>query len=537
MKTSINFTGSKKSVTTESASESARESFHGVNPKTRQNLSPAYQEASRNVCDSAVDDALEAFEEYRIKTPGQIAEFLNAIASELNAVSEELIARAHLETALSYPRLQGELARTVGQLNMFAQVVRSGTWMGANIDTAIRDRVPNPKPDIRRVMIPIGPILVFSASNFPLAFSVAGGDTASALAAGNTVVVKAHPGHPGTSDLAILAIRSAISKCKMPEATVSLIHATKIEMSQHLVSHPKIRAVGFTGSLVAGRAIYNVAAARPEPIPVFAEMGSLNPVLILPEVMECSGVTLAEKFVQSMTLGVGQFCTKPGVLIVQKSNALQRFMAMIAAQIRQTTPGTMLYAGLCDRFEAGIQELKKSGSVSEIARSQTPANAERGEVASVLFNVEACEFVRNKQLREEVFGPVSITVICNDLTEMTQVMNSLEGQLTATIHGTHDEIEKNRALVDLLCQKAGRVVFNSFPTGVEVCSSMVHGGPYPATTDARSTSVGAAAMDRWLRPVCYQDCPEHVLPQALRNINELKIWRTINGDLTQESIQ
>ncbi|HLZ52904.1 MAG TPA: aldehyde dehydrogenase (NADP(+)), partial [Verrucomicrobiae bacterium] len=445
-------------------------------------------------------------------------------------------ARAHLETGLPETRLTGERARTVNQLKLFAQVVREGSWVDARIDTAIPDRQPAPKPDLRRMLIPIGPVIVFGASNFPFAYSVAGGDTASALAAGNPVVVKAHERHPGTSELTAVAIRRAVVACHLPAGVFSMLHGLGKTVGLALVRHPFARAVGFTGSRAAGRALFDAAAARPDPIPVFAEMSSLNPIFILPEALREHGGKIAEGLKNSVTSGAGQFCTKPGLVFGLQGAAFEQFQQSLAQLLKTVAPTTMLHAGICDVYHQGLNRVAATGGVQLLARSETDPDTQKTHAESVLVCTDAKTFRANPELAGEVFGPFSILISAPTIAELEEIAQNLEGQLTATVHGTPGDFQKAGKLLRLLECKAGRLILNGYPTGVEVCPAMNHGGPYPATTDVRFTSVGTAAIYRFARPICYQDFSPSMLPPALRNENPPGIWRLVNGTLTRDAI-
>jgi 2,5-dioxopentanoate dehydrogenase len=525
----------KNIINGEAAATSAK-TFCAVNPATATVMMPSFHEASRGDCDRAVQAAATAYATYRRTTPESRAAFLEKIASEIEALGDDLIQRANAETGLPEARLQGERGRTTGQLRAFAALIKEGSWVDARIDRALPDRKPLPRPDVRRMLMPIGPVLVFGASNFPLAFSAAGGDTASALAGGNPVVIKAHPAHPGTSELVMQAISKAIAACGMPAGTVNLIHAIDTGISTALVQHPMIQAVGFTGSLGAGRAIYNAAAARPVPIPVYSEMGSINPVFILPGALAERGKTIAEGFVASLTMGVGQFCTNPGLVVALTSPQLDQFLADAGALVTAAAPGTMLYDGIRTRYEAGVASLAKRPGIKQIAASASPSDPKRTQAGAYLYRVSAANFLADAHLREEVFGPTSVLVECSSPAEMEQVASVIPGQLTATMHTAPADLSIAAPIADALAQRVGRLLWNGFPTGVEVCSAMVHGGPYPATTDARSTSVGTTAIERFVRPVCFQNAPQDFLPAELQNSNPRGIWRTVDGELTKNAV-
>jgi NADP-dependent aldehyde dehydrogenase len=479
--------------------------------------------------------AEQAFEEYRKQPPEKVAGFLEQIAQEIDLLGDELIQRANAETALPEARLTGERLRTVNQLKMFAQIVREGSWVEARIDRAMPDRKPIPKPDLRRKMVPIGPVVVFGASNFPFAFSVAGGDTASALAAGNPVVVKAHPAHPGTSELVARAILAAAKSSVMPEGVFSMLHGVSHDVSLRLVRHAATKAVGFTGSLNAGRALFDAAAARPEPIPVYAEMGSTNPVFILPGALKEKGGSIAEGLVQSVTLGVGQFCTNPGLVFGVADKSLESFIEKTGQVVASSLPGTMLYQGICERYHEGLERARNIAGVRIAGQSKAAGN--EGQASAVVLATDSQTFFQNLALREELFGPSTLIVSCGSAEELEKIARDLPGQLTATIHGTEDDLRAHQKLVSILEQKVGRLLFNGFPTGVEVCPSMHHGGPYPATTDPHFTSVGGAAIVRFARPICFQNFPDAMLPVELRNKNERGIWRLVDGETTKGDLK
>jgi NADP-dependent aldehyde dehydrogenase len=405
----------------------------------------------------------------------------------------------------------------------------------ARIDTALPDRQPIPRPDLRRMLVPIGPVVVFGASNFPLAFSVAGGDTASALAAGCPVIVKAHPAHPGTSELVASAIVRAITACGLPDATFSMLHGG-VELSHALVRHPLTRAVGFTGSHTAGRALFDTAAARPEPIPVFAEMSSVNPVFLLPGALRERGAQIAEGLKNSVTMGVGQFCTKPGIVFATGGPELQSFAAELAKKIEAAAPGTMLHAGICKHFQEGTDSLAKVPGVTPLATSDAEPDPARTQGGAAVFATDLENFLQRPLLHEEVFGPVALIVDVPEALALSRAASALTGQLTATVHATPEDIAAHADLFAILERKAGRLLINGFPTGVEVAPAMNHGGPYPATTDARFTSVGTAAIERFARPVCWQNFPASALPVELQNANPRGLMRLVNGKLTREAV-
>jgi 2,5-dioxopentanoate dehydrogenase len=491
-----------------------------------------FEEATGAHVDAAAEAAAGAFDAYRAIPADARAAFLERIATAIES-NDELVTAAQAETALPLPRLAGERARTANQLRMFAALVREGSWVDARIDRALPARTPVPKPDIRRMLIPIGPVAVFGASNFPLAFSVAGGDTASALAAGCPVIVKAHPAHPATSEIAGRAIVDAASAAGMPAGVFSLLQSTRNDIARALVQHPHVKAVGFTGSLRAGRALFDAAADRPEPIPVYAEMGSVNPVFILPGALAERASAIAAGLKDSVTMGVGQFCTNPGLTIGVGDDRFDAFVHELEGLMGAAPSGTMLTPAICHSYEAGVRRLSGIDGVS-MRRSSTPS--QEAQALPSLFVTDGGAFLRHHEISEEVFGPSTVVVRCGSRDELEAVAGQLDGQLTATIHGTAADLEQYAWLISILEQKAGRLIVNSFPTGVEVCPSMQHGGPYPATTDSRSTSVGTAAIHRFARPVAYQNFPQSLLPSELQDANPRAIWRLLDGQLTKDAV-
>ena len=493
-----------------------------------------FEEASPVHVDEALEAARRASHEYRGLPAEARAAFLDRIAEELER-GDGLLDAAHRETALPPERLAAECGRTASQLRMFATLVRDGSWVDARIDRARPDGKPLPKPDIRRMLIPIGPVAVFGASNFPLAFSVAGGDTASALAAGCPVVVKAHPAHPATSELAAGAIVAAVNACGMPAGVFSLLQSTRHDIAAALVRHPHTKAVGFTGSLRAGRALFDAAAARPEPIPVYAEMGSVNPVFVLPGALAERADAIAEGLKNSVTLGVGQFCTNPGLTIGIGDERFEQFVRRMEVLIGEAQPGTMLSPAVFESYEVGVRRLSAIDDTRTI-RSSIATGIEECQARPSLVATGAQTFMRHRELGEEVFGPSTVIVRCGSRVEMEAVARGLDGQLTATIHGTAADLAEYASLVSILEEKAGRLIINGFPTGVEVCPSMQHGGPYPATTDSKTTSVGTAAIHRFARPVAYQNFPQSSLPVELQDANPRGIWRLVDGEMTRDAL-
>ncbi|MEK7768016.1 MAG: aldehyde dehydrogenase (NADP(+)), partial [bacterium] len=417
---------------------------------------------------------------------------------------------------------------TIGQLRMFAQVVLEGSWLRARIDRAQPDRKPLPKPDLRSMLVPIGPVAVFGASNFPFAYSTAGGDTASALAAGCPVIVKAHPSHPRTSDLVASAVAAAARASGLPAGVFGHVQGGP-DAGLALVRHPGVKGVGFTGSLRAGRALFDAAAARPEPIPVFAEMGSVNPVVLLPSALERDAAGLASALAQSATLGAGQFCTNPGLVLMVDGPPAKELVSALAGKIAAVPPASMLSPAIRASFATGAERMAAVPGVGIAARSASAGDAAKNESGATAFTVSGRDFLAHPDLREEVFGPSTLVILCADLAELRAVVASLPGQLTGSLHGSEDELSRHGDLVALLRERVGRLVFGGFPTGVEVCAAMQHGGPYPATTDSRFSSVGSGAILRWARPVSYQNCPPSLLPPELRNANPLGLLRLVDG--------
>lgn len=508
--------------------------FYGSNPATGERLDPPYYVASREEADAAARLAAEAFPIYR-KQPGAVkAVFLRRIAEEIEALGDTLIERVCLETALPRARVLGERGRTTAQLRMFADLVAEGSWVNARIDRADPARTPAPKQDTRLLLQALGPVAVFGPSNFPLAFSVAGGDTSSALAAGCPVVVKAHPSHPGTSELVGAAIGRAVRACGLPEGVFSLLFDAGNEVSRALVTHPAIKAVGFTGSRQGGIALVQFAAARPEPIPVFAEMSSLNPVFLLPGALRERGAAIAEGLAGSVTLGVGQFCTNPGLVIVEQGAATEQFAEALRARMALSASGIMLSPGICRAYEEGQERLRRHPNITTLALGQTEPGMGNSQASPALFGTDAETFLADPTLAEEVFGPATLLLTHGGHKELLRLAHALPGSLTATVHGCEEDFAAYQDLIALLETKVGRLIFNGYPTGVEVCASMNHGGPSPATTDSRFTSVGTAAIYRFARPVCYQDSPQALLPPELQNANPEKLWRLVDDQWTQK---
>ncbi|HEX2532669.1 MAG TPA: aldehyde dehydrogenase (NADP(+)) [Chitinophagaceae bacterium] len=493
-----------------------------------------FPEATPETIGAAVSAAAAAFLPYRKVPAPRRAAFLDAIADGIHSAKEELVDVAMQETHLPEARLLGEVQRTVNQLKAFAGLLREGSWVRAVIDTALPDRKPLPRPDLRQLQLPIGPVAVFGASNFPFAFSVAGGDTAAALAAGCPVIYKVHPGHPATSERTAEFVRAAAAGCGMPEGVFALLHGTGHEVGGRLVEHPLLKAVAFTGSLAGGRALFDRAARRAEPIPVYAEMGSVNPVFLLPDMVRQQSGALAEKLAASNLLGTGQFCTNPGIIGSIRSEGASEFARQFAAQIERACGACMLTEGIFEGYRRGADHLAAQPGVT-LAAKGTAGDAPHAPVP-YMYTAPVTAVLGNSGLLEEVFGPSSLHLTAANGDELMALARSLPGQLTVSIWATEKDLEEYAGLVEVLEEKAGRLLFNSVPTGVEVAPAMVHGGPYPATTDSRSTSVGASAIYRFTRPVCFQDAPPSLLAPELQDGNPLGIWRQVNGAFTQDPI-
>lgn len=509
------------------------ESFHSFNPATGEKLNYVFNKATTEEVNKAAEKAAQAFQVYRKKSGSDKAIFLEAIANEINALGDALIELCCAETALPKARIEGERTRTVNQLKLFATLLREGSWVDVRIETAEPTRTPLPKPDIRYMEIGLGPVVVFGASNFPLAFSVAGGDTASALAAGCPVIVKVHSAHPATGELVGRAILKAAQITNMPDGVFSLLHGDGKDVGIQLVKHPEIKAVGLTGSFTAGKALFDAAVNRDVPIPVYAEMGSSNPVFILPEAMRAQGEKIAAGFSASVTLGVGQFCTNPGILVHEKSGADQ-FSKQLEMEFAKTSGGVMLTETIFKSYKKGLMHHATADGIEVLASGNEPGL--NFAARPMLFKTTSDTFEKNPTLAEEIFGPTSLVVEAESMADILSIARNLSGHLTATVHGTDQDLIAYKELFDILEQKVGRVVINGFPTGVEVCHAMVHGGPYPSTTDGRSTSVGTAAIHRFTRPVCYQGMPNALLPAELKDENPLQLWRLVNGKRTQQSV-
>jgi NADP-dependent aldehyde dehydrogenase len=500
--------------------------IRAVQAETGEPMEPGFGGATLADLDTACRLADAAFDTYRETSPKDRATFLETIADNIMAIGDELVERAMAESGLPRGRIEGERGRTCGQLRLFAQVVRDGHYLDVRIDHADPARTPAPKPDLRLRNIGVGPVAVFGASNFPLAFSVAGGDTASALAAGCPVVAKAHSAHPGTSELVGRAVQKAVADCGLPEGTFSLLFDSGRTIGQGLVADARIKAAGFTGSRGGGTALMKIAQDRPEPIPVYAEMSSINPVILFPNALAAKAEATAKAFVGSLTLGAGQFCTNPGLILGVDGPDLDTFVAAAAAALGDMPAATMLTPGIARAYQTGVEAIGSHNTVETVARGK-PGTHCQGQAG--LFLTTADDFLNHHELQDEIFGAASLVVRCPDLATVTAVVDHLEGQLTAAIHIVDADHPEARKMIPHLERKVGRILVNGFGTGVEVAHAMVHGGPYPSTADGRSTSVGSKAIDRFLRPVSYQDLPDDLLPEALKQANPYGIERLVDG--------
>ena len=507
---------------------------YATNPANGQRLQPGFLPATSEEIELAVRLAAEAFEIYS-RLPGRAkSAFLRQIASKIESIAPDVMERAGLETALPQARLQAETARTCGQLRLFAQVAEEGSWVAARIDRADPERKPAPKPDLRSMLRPLGPVVVFGASNFPLAFSVAGGDTASALAGGNPVIVKAHAAHPGTSELVGRAVQESVRECGLPEGVFSVLFGGGAEIGTALMKHPLVKAGGFTGSRTAGRILMDVAVSRPEPIPFYAEMSSTNPVFILPGALRERAENIAAGLHASFTLGAGQFCTKPGMVFLPSGSDADLFREKLEQLVTGSAPFHLLTSAIHSSYGSAIAG-RKTDTAVKVAAEAPPVAGPGFTASSALFESDAESFI-GSDLDAEIFGPTTLLVRHSNREQVLEIARYLEGHLTATIHGTKQDLREFADLIEILEGKVGRLVFNGFPTGVEVSHAMVHGGPYPATSDGRSTSVGSQAIFRFVRPVCYQGFPDEALPEELKNANSLGIWRMVDGQMTREAV-
>lgn len=526
MITGKNYIGNQLSAT-------GNKTYKTFNPQLNIENEYTFYEAASDEINEAVELADKAFKVFRHISGEQKAKFLNGIADEILALDDALVQTYCSESGLPEGRAKGERGRTIFQLRSFAELVADGSWVEATIDTAIPDRKPLPKSDIRKMNIPLGPIVVFGASNFPLAYSTAGGDTAAALAAGCPVIVKSHPMHAGTGELVASAIIKAAEKTGMPNGVFSNLNSSGIEVGVQLVKHPDVKAVGFTGSIRGGRALLDLAAQREEPIPVFAEMGSINPVIMLPNALKNRNEALAKTYASSITLGSGQFCTNPGLIIGLKGDDLTNFISTLAEEIVKIEPSCMLHPNIFGAYESNKAKALVQPELQVVANYDTDVQENYGRQA--ITTVEGKTFLANTTLHQEVFGPFSMVVQCESIDQMETIISNLEGQLTGTLIAD-DEADKYSNIISAIQNRVGRIIFNGVPTGVEVCPSMVHGGPYPASTDSRFTAVGVNSIKRWVRPFSYQDWPNNLLPVELKNENTLEIVRTVNGKLTSQKI-
>jgi len=496
--------------------------YYAFNPELNKRIGPAYSDATEEEVNMAVILAENSFQNYKNKTGSERADFLYAIGEEINNLGMDLIDYCHKETALPVKRLEGERDRTVSQINMFADMIKEGSWRGARIDVI---KKATGVLDLRYSQIPLGPVAVFGSSNFPLAFSVAGGDTISAFAAGCPVVFKAHFAHPGTSEMVGKAILKAAMNTNMPEGVFSMVHGNSNNVGMALVKHPLIKAIGFTGSFKGGKAIFDVATNREEPIPVYAEMGSINPVFFLPEIINERAEELAQEYVDSITLGNGQFCTNPGISFLFESKESDIFIEKTTELLNKISCGIMLTKNIQTNYDKGIINFSNFDDVTLLTDISNKSN----ESKSNLFLTDVRTYLKNRNLSSEIFGPSSLIVKLNNRDELFEVLRAFKGFLTISINGTRNDLNEFKEMFSYMGDKAGRLIINGFPTGVEVCHSMNHGGPFPATTDVRSTSVGTSAIFRFVRPISYQNFPDELLPDELKDNNPLKIWRLTNG--------
>jgi 2,5-dioxopentanoate dehydrogenase len=508
-------------------------SFTGVNPATGAPLEPKFFSASSEDLERAAALAQSAFPIYSNLSGKEKGAFLRCIAASIEAAAPAIIQRAHLETALPEARLTGEVGRTCGQLRLFADVVEEGSWLDARIDNADPNRKPLPMPSIRSMHKPLGPVAVFGASNFPLAFSVAGGDTASALAAGNPVIVKAHPAHPGTSALVGQAIRESVKASRLPEGVFSLLFDSGVDVGVQLVKHPAIKAVAFTGSFAGGTALMKLAAARPEPIPCYSEMGSVNPVFVLPGALKQRASAVATGLQASFTLGAGQFCTKPGLVLVPQQDGTPGFMKELGDKVSGTPTQTLLTKAIAARYTSAVKG-RMSGASVLAEGAKVDSSTDAATVQASLFVADYKDLMEHEELAQEIFGPTTVVVGYQDRKQLLAVAEQLEGHLTATLQADESELADYADLIEILSRKVGRLILNAYPTGVEVCHAMVHGGPFPATSDGRSTSVGSQAIFRFTRLVCYQSFPDAALPDELKSSNPLGIMRMVDGERSRK---
>jgi NADP-dependent aldehyde dehydrogenase len=499
-------------------------------------IAPSYGDATADQAHDALLSADAAFDHLRLASPETRAAFLDSLAEEILALGDALLERAHQETALPMARLIGERGRAMNQCKMFANLLREGSWLQPSIDRAQPDRQPVPKPDVRKVHVPLGPVVVFGASNFPFAIGVVGTDTVCALAAGCPVVVKGHPAHPGTCEMLARAVYTALLKHGLPSGSFSLLHGRGNDIGLTLTKHPLTQAVAFTGSLRGGRALFDAANARPHPIPVYAEMGSVNPVFLLPGALKERAEKIAEAYVASVNMGVGQFCTNPAILLGLKSQDLETFAVKTSDLVKDVPPSSMLHRGISEAYEAGTAVWHTISGLEKIGQSTVPPDHNASQAACRIFKTTLEVVEQNEELQREVFGPCSIITECADLDALLRFANSLEGQLTAALHGTEQDLKDYAPLVRVLERKVGRIIFNGFGTGIEPCPSMHHGGPYPAATHSFFTSIGTDSIYRFVRPVSYQSFPDSELPPALQNANPTRAMRLVDGTLTRDTL-
>ncbi|PAW63899.1 MAG: aldehyde dehydrogenase (NADP(+)) [Verrucomicrobiia bacterium Tous-C2TDCM] len=528
----MTLTGNQLIGSRESASSS--DTFVARNLALGSDLDTVFREATEAEIDDAVNLATAAFDPFRRLLPETRADFLEAIAVELIALGDELLLRASAETAHPLTRCAAERDRVLAHTRQFAEWIREGSWVDARIDRGNPLRQPLPKPDVRSLLEPVGPVAVFGASNFPIAISVLGTDTISAFAAGCPVIVKAHPAHPGTCEIAARAIQRAAARTRMPEGVFSLIQGRTPVTGTRLVQHHGIAAAAFTGSLAGGRALFDTANSRPQPIPFYAEMGSINPVFLLPGALRARAEGIAQGFVGALTAGVGQFCTNPGLVLGLDGEEWKRFRSLAAEKVSVYDPATMLHAGIHAAYAAGVADRLERAGLDLLGQSTKPADPARGEAAAYLFATTHEGLLADPSLFEELFGPVSTLVSCRNPGDFVEVVGRLEGSLSATIHGTEEDLAEHAELIAVLRRKVGRLIFNGYPVGLEICHSIHHGGPFPATTHSHFTSIGTRAMHRFVRPVCYQDWPDGFLPMELQNANPRGILRLIDGERTRE---
>lgn len=505
--------------------KSTGKNIFAVNPSTNENIDLGFSSAEFEHVDLAAQSAWQSFDDYRNISSAVRAGFLRAIADQIMALGDTLVQKAIEESGLPQGRIEGERMRTCNQLKHFADHIEQEKWQSTRVDHALPERTP-PRSDLRYQKIALGPVAVFGASNFPLAFSVAGGDTASALASGCPVVVKAHSAHPGTSWLVGKAIHKAVISTGMPKGVFSLLFGSGNDIGTKLVQHPLIKAVGFTGSRSGGLAILNVANSRPEPIPVYAEMSSINPLFVFADSLEKNTDAIAQGFAGSLSMGAGQFCTNPGVLVYSKSASSDQFLEKLNEAVRATPAQTMLTPGIKSAYDNGVTNLSNISGLSLV--SQGIESTGPNQCQTAIYKTSAEQFINNESMKDEVFGACCVAVECDNESQFVDVAESIEGQLTCTVHCTPLDYEQAKCLVPVLERKAGRLIFNGYPTGVEVCQAMVHGGPFPATSNSMTTSVGSSAIERFLRPVCFQDFPSELLPNSMKDGSRSIVL--INGD-------